>query len=131
VTRYEQIAEAAGVHLCDPDECKAYHGQRLVIHFGRQRFTYAGAFSLMKKAHAAIHGRPLLRQPWYEPWYEQWQQVLWIMRLARDTHVRLPKSTWEMDRARLREAISRHRAKGLKGKHEEWLDAAERWAWRK
>ena len=124
MTRYERLAEEAGVILCQKDRC-AYAIASGTVHFPRERFSYTGAFQLLLLAYSARFTKSNMLH-----WQDRWDRVLWVMAIARKAQVRLPKRVWEMERARMREAISRYkRASEVRARHEiSELTAAERWA---
>lgn len=128
MTRYEAIAHEAGVVLCQERACawKKEHG---VAHFPRERYTSAGAFNLMLLAYHAIHSDESVN---IRRWDERWRRVRWVNMLSCKSGVRIPRKMWDLDRAYIREDISRYKRRvAIRSRSTNAeMAAAERWATR-
>lgn len=129
MTRFERIAEAAGVRLCSEPGCERQGtGDHGTVHLGRQRYTPQGALLLLKLAYQARFGFP----PRRAAWHQRYERVKWILQVAGDAGVRIPRSAWETERALMREDISRYKrrysASARVGEDISALMAAEAWA---
>ena len=125
MTRYERLAKAAGVRLCTVFECSWKGGMEPgVVHFGYVRYTSRGALWFLKEAHWAT----MIKKPEGLPRYER---AMWINATAKRAGIRIPRSVWEEERARMREDLSRYaRHIPPKSRSPEY-EKAVRWAERK
>lgn len=106
-SRYQQIADAAGVTLCREREC-AGQEEPMVVHFPNIRFTKPGAFHLMRACYRAT----TLEHPGWSSWEHLWDRVRFMTFLASRIHMRIPKYLWAIDKAKMREEIAKARRKG-------------------
>lgn len=128
MTRYERIAHEAGVILCQEKGC-AWKKEYGVVHFPRERFSHAGAFNLMLLSYHAKHPEQPVN---IRRWHERWRRVRWVNMLACMAGVRIPRKMWDLDRAYVREDISRYKRQVTirsRSTNAE-MAAAERWATR-
>lgn len=126
-SRYELIAEAAGVRLCEDRECLRKDVEPGVVHFIRKRYTVASAFLLMRLSYAATH-----KPAFPKDWRGRFDRVRWIQQLSSDVGIRLPQYLWQFERALIREDIAAERRRyGIATAFIpdlETLKAAEAWA---
>ena len=103
MSRYDDIAAAAGFHICgekDPHE----HVGGTWVHFTHERFTEAGAFALLEIMHGLQDERPR----GMEEWRWRHRRGLWMLDVALRAKVKLPKPLWAPEKARTREALAEY-----------------------
>jgi hypothetical protein len=128
---YALAADLAGVKWCPKPEC-AFKGssEPLIVHFARSRYTKRGLFGFLYLAWYSRHVYHLLEQhPHPERWMVRYRRNSWIQGMASDMHVRLPRSLFDYDRAKLREELSEYasRVPNHARPKEEYHDAKQ-WA---
>lgn len=130
-TRYEVLAQAAGVRLCPDHACSHKGGsEKGVVHWANPNFTHPGALLFLKRAYQATS--PGLKH--LHHWQDRWDRVRWITDTALMAGVRIPSYLWSVERALMREQISKHkRQQGVALNFDPDLEkfrSAERWAWK-
>jgi hypothetical protein len=117
---YERLAAAGGFTVCFAPHTNGHTGPS--IHVIRDRFTQRGAFMLLCEAYDKIG-------TWHrEAWLWRWQRVRWIIATTAGARMRLKRSVWDYDRARMREELSEYAERiPTYARHEEYAKAC-RWA---
>ena len=118
MNQYEIAAEMTGVEWR-----RSFSGgndwQRGVVYFKDRRQTKRGLYEFLNLAYGARYG-----EGGPPRWLYIYRRAKWVQQMAADMHRRLPRSLFEIDRAQVREGLS---------KESRWLEsdeveAARKWA---
>jgi hypothetical protein len=124
---FSTLAKAAGVEWCPLEECD-YLGsiQDGIVHMTcPKRFTKRSVYFFLHHAFMCTRADTLISE---EKYRFQWAKSLYIREQAEKVKTRLPRSLFELDRARLREALSEYASRVPKYARPADYDAAKRWA---
>lgn len=124
---YSTLATTAGVEWCPLYECD-YLGamQHKIVHMAPpSRITKRGVHYFLHMAWMCSQSDTYLNGP---KWLFIYRKNVWIQWTAKKAKVRLPRSLFELDRARLREALSDYSSMVPAYARPPAYEAAKKWA---